>query len=73
MRLTQQEQKMLEGAEGHAVQKSMEILVALGEIYGADSLIEVGSVQVSGVSYNNLGDAGLEFSMNWQETAKCEF
>ncbi|MGA2522544.1 MAG: aconitase X catalytic domain-containing protein [Candidatus Bathyarchaeia archaeon] len=61
MRLTQQEQKMLEGAEGHAVQKSMEILVALGEIYGADSLIEVGSVQVSGVSYNNLGDAGLEF------------
>jgi predicted aconitase len=52
---------MLEGAEGHAVQKSMEILVALGEIYGADSLIEVGSVQVSGVSYNNLGDAGLEF------------
>ncbi|HUJ84920.1 MAG TPA: aconitase X catalytic domain-containing protein [Candidatus Acidoferrales bacterium] len=59
--MTKQEQKMLEGAEGHAVQKSMEILVALGEIYGADSLIEVSSVQVSGVSYNNLGDAGLEF------------
>ena len=52
---------MLEGAEGYAVRKSMEILVALGEIYGADNLIEVGSVQVSGVSYNNLGDAGLEF------------
>ncbi len=61
MRLTKQEQKMLEGAEGYAVRKSMEILVALGEIYGAESLIEVGSVQVSGVSYNNLGDAGLEF------------
>lgn len=52
---------MLEGAEGYAVRKSMEILVALGEIYGADSLIDVGSAQVSGVSYNNLGDAGLEF------------
>jgi len=61
MRLTKQEQKMLEGAEGYAVRKSMEILVALGEIYGADSLIDVGSAQVSGVSYNNLGDAGLEF------------
>jgi len=61
MQLTKQEQKMLDGAEGHAVQKSMEILTALGDIYGAKSLIKVGSVQVAGVSYNNLGDAGLEF------------
>jgi hypothetical protein len=52
---------MLDGAEGYAVRKSMEILVALGDIYGAKSLIKVGSVQVSGVSYHNLGDAGLEF------------
>jgi predicted aconitase len=61
MQLTKQEQKMLDGAEGYAVQKSMEILTALGDIYGAKSLIKVGSVQVAGVSYNNLGDAGLEF------------
>jgi predicted aconitase len=61
MQLTKQEQKMLDGAEGYAVQKSMEILVALGDIYGAESLIKVGSVQVAGVSYHNLGDAGLEF------------
>ena len=61
MQLTKQEQKMLDGAEGYAVRKSMEILVALGDIYGAKSLIKVGSVQVAGVSYNNLGDAGLEF------------
>ncbi|HKM59599.1 MAG TPA: aconitase X catalytic domain-containing protein [Candidatus Bathyarchaeia archaeon] len=61
MYLTEKEQRMLDGAEGYAVQKSMEILVALGDIYGAKSLIKVGSVQVAGVSYNNLGDAGLEF------------
>ncbi len=61
MHLTEKEQRMLDGAEGYAVRKSMEILVALGNIYGAKSLIDVGSVQVSGVSYNNLGDAGLEF------------
>jgi predicted aconitase len=61
MQLTKQEQKMLKGAEGYAVKKSMEILVALGEIFGAESLIDVGSVQVAGVSYHNLGDAGLEF------------
>ena len=61
MQLTKQEQGMLEGKEGYAVRKSMEILVALGDIFGAKSLIDVGSVQVAGVSYHNLGDAGLEF------------
>jgi predicted aconitase len=39
----------------------MEILLALGEIFDAERLIRVGSVQVAGVSYHNLGDAGLEF------------
>ena len=61
MILTKEEEKMLSGEEGYAVKKSMEILVALGDIYRADRLVEVGSVQVSGVSYHNLGDAGLEF------------
>jgi predicted aconitase len=61
MYLTEKEQRMLDGEEGYAVRKSMEILVALGDIYCADLLIKVGSVQVAGVSYHNLGDAGLEF------------
>ena len=61
MFLTKNEEKMLDGKEGYAVKKSMEILVALGNIYGAEKLIEVGSVQVAGVSYHNLGDAGLEY------------
>lgn len=61
MNLTKKEEKMLDGEEGYAVKKSMEILVALGNIYGAEKLIKVGSVQVAGVSYHNLGDAGLEF------------
>lgn len=61
MNLTGQERRMLNGEEGYAVKKSMEILVALGDIYGAERLIKVGSVQVAGVSYHNLGDAGLEF------------
>ncbi len=61
MILTKNEERMLDGEEGYAVKKSMEILIALGNIYGAEQLIEVGSVQVAGVSYHNLGDAGLEF------------
>ncbi len=36
MRLTQEEKDMLSGKQGHAAKKSLEILVALGEIYGAE-------------------------------------
>jgi predicted aconitase len=61
MYLTKQEERMLNGEEGYTVKKSMEILVALGDIYGAEKLINIDSVQVAGVSYHNLGDAGLEF------------
>ena len=61
MQLTKDEERMLNGEMGYAARKSMEILTALGDIYGADCLIKVGSVQVAGVSYHNLGDAGLEF------------
>ncbi len=39
----------------------MEILVALGEIFGADRLIEISSVQISGVSYKTIGDAGIRW------------
>ena len=61
MKLTPEEQAMLDGKEGKATQKAMEIITILGEIYGASHLLPVTSVQVSGVSYDNLGDAGLEF------------
>jgi predicted aconitase len=72
MYLTKEEQKMLDGEEGYAVKKSMEILVALGDIYGAEQLIKVGSVQVAGVSYHNLGDAGLEFLNDLAQDGKVK-
>jgi hypothetical protein len=56
---------MLDGADGPGVQKAMEIVVALGKIYGADTLVPVASAQISGVSYKNLGEAGLEFLTEW--------
>ncbi|MFA4982806.1 MAG: aconitase X catalytic domain-containing protein [Candidatus Micrarchaeia archaeon] len=61
MRLTAQEQKMLEGENGAAAQQSMEILFALGKIYKAEGMIPVTSAQISGVSYKTIGDAGLEY------------
>lgn len=61
MHLTREEQGMLAGEQGRATQKAMQILVALGKIYGARRLIPITSVQVAGVSYDNLGEAGLDF------------
>jgi len=61
MNLTHEEQSMLDGTQGWATQKAMQILVALGKIYAAERLIPVSSVQIAGVSYDNLGEAGLQF------------
>jgi len=52
---------MFQGEYGTAVEKSMEILVALGDIYGAERMVEIESAQISGVSYKTIGDAGLEY------------
>jgi len=65
LRLTAEEKSMLAGKAGPGVQKAIEIVVALGKIYGAKDLVPVDSVQVSGVSYKNLGDAGLQFLEEW--------
>lgn len=61
MKLTPEEQDMLNGKHGPATRKAMQILNTLGTIYGAKRLIPVASVQVAGVSYDNLGEAGLQF------------
>jgi predicted aconitase len=65
LELTDQEGDMLDGKQGHAVQRAIEIVVALAKIYGARRLVPVTSVQVAGVSFKNLGEAGLEFLREW--------
>ena len=65
MYLIPEEKAMLAGDFGSGVKRAMEIIVALGKIYGAQELVPVQSVQVAGVSYKNLGDAGLEFLHEW--------
>jgi len=43
------------------MERMFRLLVRLGEIYGADKMIPVSSVQVAGVSYKSIGDPGVEF------------
>ena len=69
--LTTEEREMLEGKYGKATQKAMEIITTLGEIYGAERLIPVASVQIAGVSYDNLGEAGLEYLSEMAEDGKA--
>ena len=61
MLLTREEERILHCEEGEGKAKALEILCAIGKIYGADRLIPVSSAQVAGVSYKTIGDAGLEF------------
>jgi predicted aconitase len=69
--LTTEEKEMLDGKHGKATQKAMEIITTLGEIYGAKRLIPVTSVQIAGVSYNNLGEAGLEYLSEMAEDGRA--
>lgn len=65
--LSSEEQALFDGAEGPGVQRAMEIVATLGRIYGAPDLVPVKHVQIAGVSYKNLGDAGVEFLNEWAD------
>lgn len=61
MYLTKEEEKILDGEKGEVLERMFRLLVRLGDIYGADKMIPIGSVQVAGVSYKSIGDPGREF------------
>ena len=59
---------MLKGEYGSAVALAMKLLATLGEVFEADRLVEIKSAQVSGVSYKNIGNVGLEFIKDLSKT-----
>jgi phosphomecalonate degydratase large subunit len=61
MYLSQEEEQIFQGCHGESLRRAMQILVSLGDIYGAERLIPVKSVQIAGVSFKNIGEAGLEW------------
>ncbi len=70
MHLTREEERILDGERGHSQRKALEILVALGDIYGAKRLIPINSAQVSGASFKTIGDAGIRFLEDFSSDAK---
>ncbi|NLI73960.1 MAG: DUF521 domain-containing protein [Euryarchaeota archaeon] len=59
MQLNRDEEAILAGESGEGKRKAMELLVALGDIYGAEELVPISSAHLSGVSYKTIGEGGI--------------
>jgi predicted aconitase len=62
MKLTDEEKRILDGKQGAPYKMAMEMLVALGKIYGADKMIPVKSAHCAGLSLKSHGIAGAEWA-----------
>ncbi len=61
MYLDPDDEKILAGEKGETRQRMMELLVALGKVFGAERLVGIKSAQVSGASYKTIGEYGLSW------------
>ena len=61
MQLTAYEQEMLDGKYGAGTQLAMEVLVRMGELYGAKRLLPVKNAHIDAAAYTTIWDAGTEF------------
>jgi hypothetical protein len=61
MQLDPEDEQILAGEQGETRQKMLELLVALGKVFGAERLIPIRSAQVSGASYKTIGKYGLDW------------
>ena len=61
MNLSAAEQRILDGEEGEGARKALELVIALGKIYGAEDLVPITSAHLSGVSYKTIGDGGITY------------
>jgi predicted aconitase len=68
--LTKDEEAALAGKQGEALASAYRILVAIGEATDAKRLVSIKWAHVSGVNYNTIGDAGVQFLEKFSSTAK---
>jgi predicted aconitase len=61
MHLDPEDERILAGEQGETRQKMLELLVALGKVFGAEKLVPIRSAQVSGASYKTIGEYGLQW------------
>ncbi len=68
MYLDRRAERILNGEEGWAKAKALEVIVKVGEALGARGLIKVKHAHISGVSYSNIGDAGLRLIKSFADS-----
>lgn len=61
MFLTREEERILAGEEGEARARALKTVIKVGEALGAERLIPIKHAHISGASYENIGDFGVEF------------
>lgn len=61
MQLDADDERILAGESGETRRQMLELLVALGKVFGAERLVPIRSAQVSGASYKTIGKYGLEW------------
>jgi len=61
MQLDSDDERILAGEQGETRQRMLELLVALGKVFGAEQLVPIRSAQVSGASYKTIGEYGLQW------------
>jgi predicted aconitase len=70
MYLTRDEEKSLNGENGETMASAYKILLAIGMATGAEKLVPIKWAHLSGVNYNTIGDAGVEFLEKFSRNAK---
>jgi hypothetical protein len=70
MELEREEERALAGKKGEALASAYRILVAIGEATNARKLVPIEWAHISGVNYNTIGDAGVQFLDNFSKTVK---
>uniref|UniRef100_A0A7J3X8V7 Phosphomevalonate dehydratase large subunit n=1 Tax=Thermofilum pendens TaxID=2269 RepID=A0A7J3X8V7_THEPE len=61
MHLTREEELALEGYYGEALSIAMRVVVKVAEVSGAERLVPIKHAHISGISFRNIGEEGLEF------------
>jgi len=70
MELSRDEEEALDGKSGEALTSAYRVLVAIGEATDAKKLIPISWAHISGVNYNTIGDAGMQFLEKFSNTAR---
>jgi len=72
MQLTKEEEKIISGESGETLASAYRILLAIGNATEATKLIPIKWAHLSGVNYNTVGDAGVEFLEKFSTEVKVK-